>query len=364
MTPLLKPLAKHRDKFTVFSQLDHGPEGVGGHLSAHTYLTGIHSKNARNHAEANISVDQKAAEFAGSQTRYSSLQFGLSKSDNLSWTRSGVSLSPMTDPHTIFKALFSNDSAKQKRELLNTYSVNQSILDSITENARNLEKEINKDDREKLDQYFTSIRSIEKRIGQSELWINKDKPAVPNEYKLPANISEGITDKLPVMFDLITLALQTDSTRSISFNINEIGSNGGGLPGVTKTWHTLTHHGKTKQYLEPLGTIEKFIMLQFNRFLTKMDSIVESNGKTLLDNTMCLFGSGLGNASSHSNSDLPILLAGGGFRHKGHLKYHKDKAKRIATPLCQLYITMLQHFGLEVDKFGTASGRISGFAGA
>lgn len=363
ITPLLKPLASQRKKFTVFSQLDHGSEGAGGHHSVHTYLSGIHSKNAKSHAEANISIDQKAAEFVGAKTRYPSMQFGLSKSDNLSWTRSGVSLSPMTNAHEIYNALFKNDSQQKRKQALNDYSVNQSILDSVNQNARSLEKKLGKEDREKLDQYFTSIQSIEKKIVQSKLWVNKAKPAVPGGYKLPT-ASEGITEKLPLLFDLIILALQTDSTRCISLNVNEIGSNGGGLTGVNKTWHTLTHHGKSQNFLKPLGTIETFIMAQFNRFITKMDSIVEANGKSLLDNTMCLFGSGMGNASSHSNANLPIILAGGDFRHQGHLKYKKDKAKRISTPLCQLYITMLQQFGLEVDKFGNAGGRIAGFAGA
>ncbi|MCM8531291.1 MAG: DUF1552 domain-containing protein [Lentisphaeraceae bacterium] len=365
LSPLLKPLGKHRQKFTVFNQLDHGQEGIGGHHSAHTFLSGINSKNARNHAEGNISMDQKMAEFVGSKTRYPSMQFGLSKTDNLSWTRSGIALTPITHIPSIYDALFTNDSKQQRLKLIRDYSVNQSILDSVRDNAKSLEKKLGKIDREKLDQYFTSIRSIETKISQSKLWINKEKPSAPGDYKLPrSSNSNSIVDKLPLLFDLIIMALQTDSTRSISLNINDIGISGGGLEGVDKTWHTLTHHGKSEEFLKPLAKIENFITTQFGHFLTKMDSIIEPNGKSLLDNSICLLGSGLGNASSHSNSNLPILLAGGDFKHRRHLKYKKEKSKRIATPLCQLYVTILQNLGLEIDEFGTAKGRIANFAGA
>ncbi|MFT5131088.1 MAG: hypothetical protein ACI8W8_004723, partial [Rhodothermales bacterium] len=160
-------------------------------------------------------------------------------------------------------------------------------------------------------------------------------------------------DRVPLYYDLMALALQTDSTRVITFEISDIGANSGGLP-ITKGYHQLTHHGKVPSYLDELLVIERFHSIQFARFLDQLAAIPEPNGKTLLDNSMALLGSGMGNASSHSNRDLPLLLAGGGFRHGQHLRFDRE------TPAANLFVSMLQRFGLETDQFNLATGTLTG----
>ena len=156
----------------------------------------------------------------------------------------------------------------------------------------------------------------------------------------------------------MALALQTDSTRVISLAFTNLGKENGGLSGVSRGYHTLSHHGQVQDAINELSIIEKFHVEQFSRFLGKLKDITEPNGKTLLDNTMALLGSGMSNANSHSNRDLPVLLAGGGFKHGQHLHFARNG--KHSTPLCNLYLSMLQNFGLEIDTFNTASGTLTG----
>ena len=156
----------------------------------------------------------------------------------------------------------------------------------------------------------------------------------------------------------MTLALQTDSTRVISLAFTNLGKENGGLSGVNQGYHTLSHHGQVQAAIDELSIIESFHVAQFSRFLGKLKQVVEPNGKSLLDSTMTLLGSGMSNANSHSNRDLPVLLAGGGFKHGQHL--HFARSGKQSTPLCNLYLSMLQNFGLEVDHFNTSSGTLTG----
>ena len=157
----------------------------------------------------------------------------------------------------------------------------------------------------------------------------------------------------------MTLALQTDSTRVITLAFTNLGKDNGGLPGVSHGYHTLSHHGQVKESIAELSIIETFHIAQFSRFLGKLKGIKEPGGQTLLDNTMALLGSGMSNANSHSNRDLPVVLAGGGFRHGEHKHYARKG--RHSTPLCNLYLSMLQNFGLELDRFNTSNGTLTGF---
>ena len=157
----------------------------------------------------------------------------------------------------------------------------------------------------------------------------------------------------------MTLALQTDSTRVITLAFTDLGKEFGGIPGVTRGYHTLSHHGQVKESIDELTLIETFHASQYARFLGKLKSITEPNGQTLLDNTTTLFGSGMSNANSHSNRDLPVIVAGGGFRHGEHKHYARQK--KYSTPLCNLYLSLLLNFGLELDQFNTSSGTLTGF---
>jgi hypothetical protein len=352
---LIQQLEQHRDKFTILSQLDHGAEGVGGHTGVHAFLSGIRSKNSKGHAEKNITVDQKAAAHVGADTRYSSMQFSAGKDEGmtLSWNSSGVALPSQSSLATLYAMLFQAPRQQEMGVLRRTHREKRSILDLVESDAKILQGRIGREDQEKLDQYFTSVRELERKLTQSEAWLDKPKPKV--DYELPADAGGfNFVDRVPLYYDLIKLALQTDSTRVITFSLADLGADSGGFP-ITRGYHQLTHHGKVESYIKELSIIERFHAKQFGRFLDQLDAVHEPNGRTLLDNTMALFGSGMGNASSHSNKNLPLLLAGGGFKHGEHIRYEKD-----STPAGNLFVSMLQRFGVETDQFNLAKGRLNG----
>ena len=352
---LIQQLEQHKRNFTVFSGLDHGTEGVGGHGGVHAFLSGVLSKNSRGLPEKNVTVDQKAAAHVGAATRYPSMQMtaGSGGGSILSWNTAGVAIPPIRDLRLLFAMLFQATGKGQLNVLKRAHRQQVSILDLVRPDARLLQKRIGIEDREKLDQYFTSIRSLEKRLTQSAAWLDRPKPKV--SYSLPDEADEmDFVDRVPLYYDLAVLALQTDSTRVITVEFSDLGPNTGGFP-VTRSYHQLTHHGKVASYIKELSIIERFHTKQFGRFLDKLSAVREPNGRTLLDNTMALLGSGMGNASSHSNKNLPLLLAGGGFKHQGHLQFESGK-----TPASNLFVSMLQRFGMETDSFNRSTGTLNG----
>ncbi|MGB1817546.1 MAG: DUF1552 domain-containing protein [Rubripirellula sp.] len=360
LTERLEPLKKLRDDFTVFSGLDHGTEAQGGHGGVHAYLSGVLSKHSRNMPEANISVDQKAAQLVGSETRYPSLQIasGNDPNNQISWNASGVSLPPITKVDVLYSLLFQKIDPTLQKSTQAKQAARTSILDLVKTDAEYLQRKVSGQDKSKLDRYFTSVREVEKRLAQSSQWLTKPKPQV--DYNIPGEANTmDFVDRVPLYYDLMALALETDSTRVITLGLADIGANYGGFD-ISRGYHQLTHHGKVPEYITELSVIEQFHTEQLARFLSKLKSVSEANGKTLLDNSMVLFGSGMGNASSHSNKNLPLVLAGGGFKHGEHKSYFKDESKKIATPAGRLFVSMLQRFGVEADRFGTASGTLDG----
>jgi hypothetical protein len=354
---LLEPLEDLKNDFTIFSHLDH-PGMKGGHEATHSYLSGVRADMAKSMPEGNISMDQKAAEFVGTATRYQSMQLNVGGGDNgLSWTRNGVSIPAVSNLQQMFDALFLETDQAHKRRLARSYKLNSSILDVVRDDAQDLQKRLSANDMVKLDEYFTSVRDVEKRLQMSEAWLNKPKPQV--DYQFPQPLPTDFYEKVPLYYDLMKLALMTDSTRVLSYSINGW-SGDSGLPGVTQGYHALTHHGQDPSRLKELTIIETFHAKQFARFLDDLKRTEVENQTSLLDKTMVLFGSGMGNASSHSNRDLPLLLAGGGFMHGEHKDYPKKGDKQ--TPACNLYVSMLQKFGLEIDNFGTSSGTLEGLS--
>jgi len=216
-----------------------------------------------------------------------------------------------------------------------------------------LHRELGKHDREKLDEYLTSIRSVEQRLSISKQWLDKPKPKVDLD---PPESGREFTFRLPLFYELIRLALVTDSTRVAALAIP------GNLPvqdlGLQGNYHAFSHHGKTDRLLKPLFKIEKMQMQQLAKFVQSLKDTELPDGENLLDNTMVLAGSGMGNASSHSNKNLPVVLAGGGFRHGSFHVMPEESHKRV--PLCNLYTTMLERFGdKETEKFNRASGNMN-----
>ena len=354
---VLKPLESHRDDYSVFSGLDHNLSG--GHNATKFFLSGIPTNQSKGFAEANISIDQKAANFVGGQTRYSSLSLDSDRGNEhtLSWTRNGNNVQPIRSLEKLYRMLFRKENLQDRNQAERQLEDRKSILDLAKFQADQFKKGLGQSDADKLDQYFTSVREFERRIEQSSLWLDKEKPKT--DYALPRGAdSLTLKERTPLFYDLMTLALQTDSTRVISLAFTNLGKENGGLSGVNQGYHTLSHHGQVQAAIDELSIIESFHVAQFSRFLGKLKQVVEPNGKSLLDSTMTLLGSGMSNANSHSNRDLPVLLAGGGFKHGQHL--HFARSGKQSTPLCNLYLSMLQNFGLEVDHFNTSSGTLTG----
>lgn len=359
VTPLLKPVDDLRSDLTLFSHLDHGLKG--GHFAVHTYLTGVKSADAKQLPEGGISLDQRAAEHVGSQTRFPSLTIGseggLHGGCQMSWTRTGTRVPPIPGPRELFRALFVQDNREAQQRARDRIALQESILDAVLGDANSLKRRLNQTDQHKLDEYFASVRDVETRLQLDRHWQSIPKPVPTMEE--PDN--QGLTKDLPLLYDLMALALQTDSTRVATLEVG--GSFTARDLGIRKGYHSLSHHGKAEENIEELVRIELYQMEQFARFVRKLREIrePESDG-SLLDRTMVLMGSGMGNANSHTNSDLPVILAGGGFRHGEYKQYPAESRRRV--PLCNLYVSMLQQFGLEVDSFGTSTSTLSGLESA
>lgn len=352
---LLKPLEPHRRDFTLFSHLDHGLKG--GHFAVHTFLTGVKSADAKGMPEGGISLDQRAAEFVGSQTRFPSLTIGsedgLHGGCMMSWTRTGTRIPPITGPRELFRALFVDNTPVARQQAIDRIRLQGSILDAVAEDASALKRRISKQDQQKLEEYFAAVRDVELKLSLDRHWQNVPKP----KATVPEPENQGLAKDLPAIYDLIALALQTDSTRVATLEIG--GSFAASDLGIRRGYHSLSHHGHQPENIELLVQIEQYQMEQFARFLEKLKSQSDPQGTgSLLDSTMVLTGSGMGNANSHTNHDLPILLAGGGFRHGEHKQFPQDSRSRV--PLCNLYVSMLQQFGVETDRFSMSTGTLSG----
>jgi hypothetical protein len=354
-TTLLKPLEPLRQNFTLFGHLDHGVKG--GHFAVHTFLTGVKAAEAKAMSEGGISVDQRAAEYVGSQTRFPSLTIGsddgLHGGCMMSWTRSSTRIPPIPGPRQLFRMLFVEEDRQTKQQVADRIALHGSILDAVLGDARSLGRRLSKSDNNKLDEYLASIRDVEGKLQLDRHWQSIPKP----KTSLPEPEDQGLTRDLPAIYDLIALALQTDSTRVATLEIG--GSFAASDLGIRKGYHALSHHGQLQENIDPLVQIELYQMQQFARFLEKLRSIPEPvAGGTMLDRTMVLLGSGMGNANSHINTDLPIILAGGGFRHGQYRQYPQEARRRI--PLCNLYVSLLQRFGVETDNFSVSTGTLTG----
>ncbi|MCY2976748.1 MAG: DUF1552 domain-containing protein [Planctomycetota bacterium] len=351
LTPYLKEFAALRGNFTVFSGLSH-PEAGGGHSSEQSFLTAApHSGTPafRN----TISLDQLVAEQISDQTRHSFLALG-SHSGSLSWTRNGVQIPADKDPATVFRRLFITGTPAEIRDQEQQLRDGNSILDSVREETAALQRRVGPGDRDRIDQYFSAVRDVEKRLKVAESWSHKPKPDVKAE--VPGDYPDGsdIVGRMRMMLDLAYLALQTDSTRLITFAIDV----DGGVPpieGVKESRHNLSHHGQDPSKIDQLRRIELAELQALNDFLTKLQSSDEAGGR-ILDQTQVLFGSNLGNASSHDTRNLPVLLFGGDFKHGQHLAFDQKNN----TPLANLFVTMLQRMGIDTDRFGNGTSSLTG----
>ncbi|MEM8668979.1 MAG: DUF1552 domain-containing protein [Planctomycetota bacterium] len=349
LTPYLELIKDHRDHFTLFSGLSHPEQnGNNGHASSLTWLTSARRPGLAGFKNT-ISLDQLIAGHLGGATRLPYLCLA-NDGGSLAWTANGVNIPAESSPSRLFKKLFVNGSQSEVANQVRELKRGRSILDTVRGEAQRLDRSLGPIDRDKLDEYFTAIRDLETRIGQSEQWTNRPKPEV--EYEPPNDIADrtDIVAKQRLMYDMMLLALQTDSTRVITLSLGGMNAVPSNIPGVQTDWHNLSHHGKDDEKIDELRLIEEAEFKEFNRFLTQLRSVNE-NDNTLLDNTAVLFGSNLGNASSHDWHNLPVVLAGGGYHHGAYVAHDaKDN-----TPLANMFVALAQRMGVETESFGSST---------
>lgn len=344
-------------------------DGPGDHARAQAaFLTCAQpKKTAGADIKVGISVDQLAAEKVGNKTRFASLELGCEKgaiagncdsgyscaySSNMAWRTHNTPVPKEVNPKSVFERLFGDgpaDSVASTRAKRDQYK--KSVLDFALEDARDLKGKLGIRDQQKLDEYLYAIREVETRIMGAELVDPAGKPNITVPEGVPADYAEH----LRIMFDLMALAFQSDQTRIATFMLANDGSNRSyNQIGVREGHHDLSHHGRNKEKLEKIGKINTFHMQQFAYFLKRLKTVKEGD-KTLLDNSMILYGSGIGDGDRHNHDDLPIVLAGrgGGALETGkHVKYRRN------TPIANLYVSLLERMDVHVDEFGDSDGRL------
>jgi hypothetical protein len=372
---ILEPLQPHRAELQVLTGLAHRtayPNGDGGgdHARASaSFLTGMQArKTAAIDVRAGVSVDQIAAARIGQQTRLPSLELSCDKGQqagscdsgyscayqfNLAWKTPTTPLPPEVDPRLVFERLFSNGVPGETAESrARRQQAHKSILDFVLADARQLRAGLGSSDQQKLDEYMNSVREIEQRIENAE----KMAVATP-DYAAPTAIPRDYEQHLRVMFDLLTLAFQTDTTRISTLMIAHDGSNRSyPMAGVPDGHHDLSHHGGNAEKKAKIARINRFHMTQFAYFLERLKSVREGDG-TLLDNCMIVYGSGIADGNAHSHHDLPVLLAGrggGAFKTGRHVRLAKE------TPMTNLYLAMLERMGVSAERLGDSTGILKG----
>ena len=351
-TPYLDILKDYRQDFTVISGLSH-PDTGPSHDSIYNWLTAAPHPELRAGFRNSISVDQLAAEKIGAETRYASLALA-DEGFSLSWTRSGALVPSDLWPSSVFKRLFLEGSAEEVEKQRKALEDGRSILDTLSAQTAGTRSQLGKADKERLDEYLTSVRDLERNLARAQEWAKKPKPKV--DAKPPQDIGNNadIIGRTRLMFDLIHLALQTDSTRLITMLLAGT-SLVPVVPGVSLGHHDLSHHGQDPAKIAQLRMIEEETLKVVADLLKKLKQSDEG-GESLLDKTMLFFGSNLGAGSTHSSTNLPVLLAGGGFKHGQHLAFDPKNP----PPLSNLYVSMLQRLGLDVDRFGSSKGTLTG----
>ena len=370
----LKPLQNHSADFQVASGLNHtkayaNGDGGGDHARANaTFLTGCQArKTAGKDIKVGVSVDQIAADTIGDRTKIRSLELscdGVRKSGkcdsgyscayqyNLSWRTESMPMVPESNPRLVFERLFGNSSSStDQKSQMERRMLNKSILDFALEGANDLSKRLGKLDQEKLDQYFTSIRELETRIEREEK--NWDTTQFP---KRPQGIPENYREHLRIMFDMMALAFQSDSTRVSSFLMAHDGSNRSFHDiGVPEGHHSLSHHRNDPDKIKKLARIDQFYSEQFAYFVDKLSTIKEIDGSRLIDHCMIIFGGGISDGNRHRHSDLPVLLAGGashGLTTGRHIDFEN-------VPMTNLYLGLLDRAGVQASQVGDSTGKIT-----
>jgi hypothetical protein len=354
-SPLLELLGAHRNDLTVFSGVSH-PYVDGSHASEACFLTAAPHPGSSSFRNS-ISLDQYIAEQIGVRTRFPSITLGVNTRRGLAWTGTGVSIPCEDKAAEVFKQLFFQGTAEEVAAQVRKLDTGRSILDTVGGQLKRLQAQVGAGDRDRLEQYATSVRDLESRMLASRGWETKPKPVVKAAVPVDPGSPAAYMEKVKVMYDLARLALETDSTRTITLMLDSAATPVVNLAdaNITEGYHNLSHHGKSENKRAQLKALDEAHMKLLAGLLTDLRAVQE-DGDTLLDRTMVLYGSNLGDANTHATTNMPALLAGGGFRHGQHLAF--DKTKNY--PLPNLYVSMLQRLGIEADKFATSTGTMRG----
>lgn len=373
LSPTLDPLKAFKSKINVISGLAHengkgGKDGAGDHArSCATFLTSSRPLKTSSRVRLGVSVDQIAATQLAGKTRLPSIELGLTASrsagscdsgyscaysSNISWKSETQPMAKETTPRLAFERMFSSGDSATRRE---TNFLRQSILDVVSEDARRLMKQVGDTDRRKLDEYFSGLREIELRIQRSE---EQDKAALP-DIEVPYGRVDAFREHARLMYDLMAIGFQTDTTRVATFMLDSAGGNRSYVDiGVKEAHHGLSHHRNDAETVAKIEKIDHYLVEQFAYFLEKLDSIKEANG-TLLDNSMILYGSGLSDGNRHRHDDLPIVLAGGG---AGRIRTGRHIVCKEQRPMGNLFLSMLDIMGTPAEAIGDSNGRLAELA--
>ncbi len=359
LSPFLEELKTFREDFTVFSGLSH-PGVVGGHSTENCFLTAAKGPT-RSGFRNQISLDQFAAESLGQQTRFATLNLGVNiekAKRSLSWTRDGALLPPEDSPAALFKKMFAQGNQRDIERRLHELRLRGSILDAVSAETRQFSRSLGAGDRARLDQYLNSVRQLEQRLHVAGQWERRPRPVIARDP--PKDILDDALffEKFEMMLSMAQLALETDSTRIVTLMLDAYETGVFQIDENTKSmngYHNLSHHGQVPKKVSQLETVDRRQMGIMRNLLTNL-SETQDGSQRLLDSTMVLYGSNMGDSNTHDNTNLPIFLAGGGFRHGQHLAFDRDDN----TPLSNLFCSMLHRLGVEVDAFGSSSGTLNG----
>jgi hypothetical protein len=358
LSPYLQVLGDFRNDFTVLSGVSH-PGVDGSHSSDVSFLTAAPHPGSGGFRNS-ISLDQHIAEQLGHLTRFPSLTLGVNAKAgrrSLSWTDSGVLIPCEDSASNVYRQLFLQGSKREIDDQIRKLRLGQSIMDVLGDQARSFQSHLGAVDRNRMDQFTTAVRDVERRIVNLQKWEKKPKPQISTEQPIdPADPSQYL-EKTRLMYQMARLAFETDSTRSVSLLLDSNNSPTISVDGanISDGYHNLSHHGRNEKKLQQLQAIDTAHMKLLAELLSDLRHVVEPGG-TLLDNTMVLYGSNFGDANKHTTDNLPILLAGGGFHHGKHLAFDRHSNYRLSN----LFVSMLHQMGIESDSFANATGTMSG----
>ncbi len=358
-SPYLQLLQAHRNDFSVFSGVSH-PDVDGGHPADNCFLTAAPHPSSGGFRNT-ISLDQFMAERIGHLTRFPSMTLGVNcarGSRSLSWTAGGVMIPTEERPSEVFRRMFMGGSEAEVAAHERRLQLGQSILDAVGDQAGELRRSMGARGRDRLDQYCTSVRELEKRMQMTKEWERRPRPmATSPAPRDPASPKEYM-DKVRLMYDMARLCFETDSSRSVTLMLDSVNTPALDIDHehtTTDGYHSLSHHGRSAKKLEQLRQIDSMHMTLLAKLMSDLKEAKE-DGAPLLDRTMILYGSNLGNASTHVTTNLPTLLMGGGFRHGRHHVFDTENN----YPLPNLFVSMLQRMGIEADRFASSTGTLSG----